>query len=75
MPYVSSGFLNTTQRKRHTNLIPYPRLKFMCGGLGSGIGHIKEALNVKNSFMSFNNVWEHGYIYTMSLDVRENTAS
>lgn len=52
MPYISSGFLNTSQRKRNTNMVPHPRLKMMCGGLGSGLQHIREAMNAKNSFMS-----------------------
>lgn len=32
-PYLSSGQLNLNQRKRAVNLILFPRLKTICGGL------------------------------------------
>jgi hypothetical protein len=31
--YIEPGFLSINQRKRAVNLLPYPRIKSLCGSL------------------------------------------
>jgi hypothetical protein len=54
-PYIYSGELNSSQRKRAVNLILYPRIKHVCGSLSQqgDSDHIASALNSHNRLMNF----------------------
>jgi hypothetical protein len=68
--YLYPGRLNTNQRKRAVNLIPFPRLKYICGILNE-----PEKKNfIESSLMDINKLMYHdtpndARIFSMNLNV------
>lgn len=76
-PYRFSGTVNTNQRKTCTNLLPFPRIKFMVSSfstLRQRSGYLEDALNSLNYSKSdfFAKKTNYHDIYTMQLNCRDN---
>ena len=71
--YINGGILNTSQRKRILNLLPFPTLKFLTSGLSEpkSSDHIVSALQTENRSIKTNSEPDRKMI-TINVNCRDS---